>query len=329
MNAAAPDNVDWLAEYRALVGGAGLVDLGRRTQIEVAGADRATWLHNLTTNEIRKLSPGSGCESFLTTVQGKTLAHVFVFATPESLVIDTVPEQADTILAHLDHYLISERVTLADRTGDWAERLLSGPDAERMLRETAGAELPQQRLAHSAATLAGRTVWLRHVDLAGPAGFLVSGHADDMAATAEVLVERGACRCGRPAFEAARIEWGFPQFGADMGANNFPQEVARDALAISFVKGCYLGQETVARIDALGHVNKTLGGVRFFGTTIPGSELELTSDGKPAGSVTSATYSPALEAPLALAYLRRGANTPGTRLTSIAGDAEVVALPVR
>ena len=109
MNAAAPSPVEWLAEYQAIVSGAGLVDLGPRTQIEVRGEDRASWLHNLTTNEVRKQSPGSGCEAFLTTVQGKTLAHVLLFAGPDSIVLDTVGGQAETILKHLDHYLITER----------------------------------------------------------------------------------------------------------------------------------------------------------------------------------------------------------------------------
>ena len=327
MNAPTNDNLPWMTEYKALVERTGLVDLGHRTQIEISGPDRAAWLNNLATNEIRKLPAGTGCEMFLTTAQGKTLAHAFVFVLAESLIIDTVPGQAETILKHLEHYLISEQVTLADRSGEWAELLLAGPHAERLLAEIAGATPPAQRLAHAPAAVSGCTIWVRRADLVGPVGFLISGEGDDIAQVRSRVCDAGAAECGDAAFEAARIEWGFPWFGVDLSDNNLPQEVARDASAISFVKGCYLGQETVARIDAMGHVNKTLVGVRFSGAQVPAAGLELSAADRPAGQVTSATYSPRLGAPLALAYVRRGSNAPGARLTSSVGDAEVVTLP--
>ena len=326
MNAPATINPNWLAEYTALVDGAGLVELGHRTQIELSGPDRAAFLHNLSTNEIRKLSPGAGCEAFLTTVQGRTLAHVFVFATAETLILDTVPDQAETILNHLDHYLVCEQVVLTDRSSEWSELLLAGPKSEELLATATGRQPPAARLAHASATLDGRSVWLRRADLAWPTGFFIVGRKDDVAAAGSALCEAGATRAGAEAFEAARIERGFPLFGPDISVKNLPQEIARDPLAISFVKGCYLGQETVARIDALGHVNKTLVGVRFAGPEIPAPGLELLANADVAGHVTSATYSPRWHAPLALAYLRRGSNTPGTRLTSAVGEAEVVTL---
>jgi folate-binding protein YgfZ len=118
-----------------------------------------------------------------------------------------------------------------------------------------------------------------------------------------------------------------PLFGVDFDEQNFPQEVGRDREAISFTKGCYLGQETVARIDALGHVNQRLVGVRFDGSDIPGAGTELAQEGANVGKVTSAAYSPKLKAPLALAIVRREANNIGTRLDSPIGPCEVVALP--
>jgi folate-binding protein YgfZ len=322
-------DVDWIGDYQALTEDAGLVDLGHRTQIELRGADRATFLHNLCTQEIRKLTIGAGCETFLTSVQGKTLAHVFVFGTPESLVLETVAREAEKILKHLDHYLVCEQVTLTDRSDQWSELYLGGPHSERVLDKLTGTRLSEARLAHAAATLGGRPVWLRRADLAGRVGFLVNARSDDVEAVRAALCEAGAVACGAEAFEAARIEWGFPLFGRDITDKNFPQEVARDSLAISFVKGCYLGQETVARIDALGHVNRTLAGLRFLGATIPPTGLEIRVADQTIGQVTSTAYSPRLGAPLALGYVRRGSNAPGTRLTSDLGDAEVIPLPVR
>jgi folate-binding protein YgfZ len=329
MNAATSSPVEWLNEYQALLSGAGLVDLGPRTQIEVRGEDRASWLNNLTTNEVRKQSPGSGCETFLTTVQGKTLAHVLLFAGPDSVVLDTVGGQAETILKHLDHYLITEHVTLADKSEDWGELYLAGTQAAELLRGLAGVEPPAHRLQHTGATLAGRDVWIRRVDMTGPDGFVIAGTRDDVSAIGEAILAAGAVSCRYTAFDAARIEWGFPLFGQDITDKNLPQEVARDDRAISFVKGCYLGQETVARIDALGHVNRTLVGVNFSGQQVLDIGAELFADEAAVGTITSACYSPQLKAPLALAYVRRGNNSPGVRLQSAVGEAEVVTLPVR
>jgi folate-binding protein YgfZ len=119
-----------------------------------------------------------------------------------------------------------------------------------------------------------------------------------------------------------------PSYGVDFNEENLPQEVGRDRQAISFTKGCYLGQETVARIDALGHVNLRLAGVRFFGSDVPASGTELTREGRSVGSVSSAAFSPKLEAPIALAMIRREAMSPGTRLESSSGACEVTALPI-
>ena len=326
--------VDRIAPHRPLVSGAGLVDLPQRTQVELLGTDRASFLHNLCTNEIRKLAPGKGCEAFLTTVQGKTLAHGLLFAGPESLVIDTVPGQSEVILAHLDHYLVCEQVTLVDRTAEWSEFLLAGAESEALLGRLTDVSALTARLDNAQVTLAGKSVWLRRADLVGRLGYLISASVGELPAVRAALVEAGAVPCGQEDFEEARIEWGFPLFGVDITEKNLPQEIGRDALAISFVKGCYLGQETVARIDALGHVNKTLVGVRFAGSDVPPPASELLAEGEvagghAAGQITSAAYSPHLAAPLALAFVRRGSNGLGTRLSSAVGDAEVVALPIR
>jgi hypothetical protein len=196
------------------------------------------------------------------------------------------------------------------------------------LRQAAGASPPEERLAHEPATIAGRPVRLRRVEWTIPGGWLVAGMREALADVRAALLAAGAEPCDATALDAARIEAGTPWYGIDITDKNLPQEVARDAAAISFTKGCYLGQETVARIDALGHVNRTLVGVRFDGAEVPAAGWELMVDGQAAGQVTSAAWSPRLGAPLALAYVRRGSNTAGTRLSSPCGGAVVVALPL-
>ncbi len=301
--------LDWRGQYNALRHGAGLIEL-ERTQIELGGADRASFLHNLSTNEIKKLPVGAGCEAFLTSVQGRTLAHAFVFAGPESLLIDTVGGQSEKLLAHLDHYLVCEQVTLTDRSGQWTELLLAGPQAESLVEQLWKTRLPATRLANEVVDAGGTPIWLRRVDITGPGGCLISLPREAAPSVAAALGEHGAVPCGGEAFEAARIEAGFPLFDRDITEKNLPQEVARDALAISFVKGCYLGQETVARIDALGHVNKMLVGLELSSADVPEAGTEIFAAGQAVGHVTSAAYSPRLERRWRWATCGRAAMRP-------------------
>jgi len=323
-----PFGDDPRAEYAALTTSAGLVDLSGRTRFELSGADRANFLHNLSTNDIKKLPSGSGCEAFLLDARGHVLFHVFVVCRPESLVLETVPGQEERLLAHLNRYLIRERVELRGRTAEWGELLMAGPNTPDILAELAATPFPAERLANVDMSLAGRPVTVVRVELTRPFGCLVFCQRDEVAPVWQALVNAGASPCGSEGFETARIEAGFPWYGPDICDKNLPQEVGRDSLAISFVKGCYIGQETVARIDALGHVNKTLVGVRFAGEHIPTAGTELTAGGQGVGQVTSAVYSPRLNAPLALAYVRRGSEIPGTALESTVGRAQVVQIPV-
>jgi folate-binding protein YgfZ len=335
------------AEYAALTSSAGLVDMSERTRIELTGADRASFLHNLCTNEIKKRPAGAGCEAFLLDARGHVVAHLFIVCRSDSLILETVAGQEDRLLAHLDRYLIRERVAMRGRSADWGELLLAGPDTPQVVAKVArrgaggegtgnreqGTEMaagawqaPTMRLAHDDVSLAGRLATLVRVELTRPFGFLIFCQREDMAKIWQSLAEAGARPCGHAAFETARVEAGFPLYGGDISDKNLPQEVNRTSLAISFVKGCYLGQETVARIDALGHVNRTLGCVRFFNTSVPAAGTELTAAGHPVGQVTSAVFSPRMNAPLALAYLRRGSDAPGIQLDSMLGCAEVVTL---
>ncbi len=318
-------------EYTALRTGCGLVPVADRTQVEMQGDDRAKLLHNLCTNNINALVPGQGCEAFVTDVQGRTLDHIYVFAGPDSLILETVPARGADLVAHIDRYLIREKVTLHDRSSEWAELLLAGPQAEALLNSLAvqDGSVPTELFAHE--PMPGNPgCWIRRVDWVSPGDFLISLPSDQLLAVWQRLVQHGAMACGMAALDQARLERGTPWSGIDLTSQNLPQEVDRNRRAISFTKGCYLGQETVARIDALGHVNKLLRAVVFPGSEVPSPGAELVSDGKVVGRVTSAVLSPALGKPLALAYLRRGFHKPGLKIdASLAGgEVEVVDVPI-
>ncbi len=324
---------EFFQDYSALTAGAGFVNVSGRTQIEITGDDRAAFLHNLTTAPIRSLQPGQRCEAFVLDVRGHTLGHLLVFCTPHSLVIDADAGENERLAGHFERYHIREKIEICDRSGQWGELLIAGNKSWSMLESLIDGNSPSavsgQQVSHCQTRLADQTAWLRNVEIIGAGSMLVSAPRESIDLISAALAAAGIWACGCSALASLRIEAGWPRFGTDITDKNLPQEIGRTAQAISFTKGCYLGQETVARIDALGHINKTLCGVRFSGPELPAVGTEIRAGDAVAGTVTSAAFSPRLSAPLAFAYIRRGFEQAGTKLTGSSGDAEVVALPLR
>jgi len=323
------DYGDWLAEYTALVEGVGLVHSSLSSVVELTGEDRATFLNRLATNKVDHLPLGSGCETFLTDAKAHVLAYLWLFVRPASLALYTAAGQVEKIIAHLDRYLLGEKVELHDRSADYSVFYLGGPRSRAILDRLASASPPEEPLAGIEAELAGAPVGLRTLDTAAGRGLLLIAGAAAAATVWQALREAGARPCGQRAAEALRIESGWPAYGRDVTEENLAQEVARDRMALALNKGCYLGQETIARIESRGHVNRTLVGLRFPTAEVPRPGTELLAEGRAVGRVTSATFSPRLGAALALGYVRYGQNAPGTRLDGPLGPVHVVALPVR
>lgn len=315
-----------LTGYQALTAAAGVVPLPR-TQVELTGADRSGFLHGFCTHHIKELQPGQGNEAFITNHQGKAVGHVLVFAEPDRLLLDGAPGQAQVLISHLDRFVISERVEFHDHSADWADLLLAGPQAAAVLQQL-GIAPPAGRFNHQRVNLAGQDVSLRRVDFLTSDCFLLSMPAAAVAQVLPSLLTAGATSCVPEAFELARLEAGYPWFGRDISEDNLPQEVQRNEQAISFKKGCYLGQETIARLDALGHVNRVLTGLKLpAGHSLAPGDTIVQGDKKLA-QLTSVGYSPRLQSNLALAYVRALHATPGKKLATAAGDAEVVSLPL-
>jgi hypothetical protein len=323
--ALADDPGDPRTEYAAARESAALFDLAGRTQIQVTGRDRAKFLHNFCTNDIVGLAPGGAREAFITNVQGKVLAYVSVCAMPEALWLTSVPGCADRIIAHLSRYQISEEVTFTDRSAEVAALLVAGPQAPEVVGRSlsVAATLGAMRVAQ--ASFEGDAIQVRRHDfLLLPCLVLVAAPPVTEALRPR-LTAAGARPAGRSAFEALRIEAGFPLYGVDLTEANLAQEAGRTKQAISFTKGCYLGQEPIARIDALGHVNQQLRGLRLASGTppAPGSAV-LAPDAKKVGQVTSSALSYSDGRPVALAYVRRGFETPGTALDVQAANDSLV-----
>lgn len=297
-----------------------LFDLSTRTQIEVTGRDRVKFLHSFCTNDIKKLQPGQGCEAFVTNVNGKVLGHIFVFAERDSLWLESVGSAAATLLPHLDRYLITEDVQFTDRSSEFAELLLAGPPSTELLERLGLSVASLSRcghLSHGSDALPLRSV--RQVDWFDSPTWLLSIPIAQRDEVQRTLTQAGVQLGNNEEFHSLRIATGFPLYGIDITEENLAQEVGRTALAISFTKGCYLGQEPIARIDAMGHVNRQLCRLELSLGPLPSSGVPILDkpapDGKPIGTITSSAWkSRGDDRPLALAYLRSGFAKSGTQV---------------
>ncbi len=319
---------EFLQQSTALTQGVGIAELTGRTILEVTGTDRVQILQSFTTNDIKRLTPGQGCEAFVTSPQGKTLGHALIFCEEQQHVIDTSPEQAKTLIDHFNRYVITEDAVFTDKSSELVDLLVAGREAAALLAKCAGASMPSAAYSHCPVRIADQPVAVQRVEYAGTDSFFLKVSAASAQIVIAALQQAGATPCEPAAVESVRLEAGFPLFGVDITAENLPQEVNRDSQAISFKKGCYLGQETVARIDAIGHVNRLLVGIRFEGSQIPATNEPLLAAGQQVGHVTSAVWSPRLQAPLALAYVRRNHAKSGTSLESAIGSGAVISLPL-
>lgn len=308
-----------LTAYRAAQEAAAWSDRSGRVRLEVAGPDRAKFLHNLTTNDVKRLPVNRGCEAFVTSPQGKALAYVKILACADSILVCTDPGGLVLALPHFQKYGLFDDIVLEDRSETTFEFHLAGPRAEELIRISGGKLPAPGELAHVAAAVADCPLLMIRESPTGRPGLTMIGARSSAAKVAGLLrlqgQDLGLTELDLESFEVLRIEAGTPVFGRDVTEKNLPQEIGRDAQAINFVKGCYLGQETVARLDALGHVNQILKGLLLApqaSAPAPGSVLE--ANGKHVGFVTSSALSPGWDAPVALAMVRSSHARAGVAL---------------
>jgi folate-binding protein YgfZ len=311
--------------YDALRTAVAWADLGPRTVVFATGPDAVKFVDSFTTAAVSKLEPGTGTEGFFADAKGWVLALATIFRTDDGVWIDAAADLPTPLHGHLDRYHIRERLELVDASTAHALLLVAGPAAADVLGPLVGAALPARLLDHAPLQIAGIDVTAARVDWAGDVGFLLRVAVGDRDRLVSALRAAGIPEAGAAALEAVRIEEGRPS-PADIVEKTLPQELGRDARAISFTKGCYLGQETVARIDALGHVNRRLAAVATAGPIERGAAV--TCGGETIGAVTSACVSPRTGGGLGLVLAltkKIAADAP----VEVAGvPARVVAFPV-
>jgi len=267
-----------------------------RTNLRLTGPDRVSFLQNFCTNDIAKLQPGEGCEAFICNAQGKTLAFASIFISAEFVEIETVGNQAKGLIAHLDRYLIREDVEFNDVSSEHSTALLFGDQGAAVLADCGVSQPPTTMYSHVEAIIAEKAARISRVDFVAGDAWLITTLAADFDNMMTALKDAGATRADVDTYDRCRIQHGYPEFGSDVSDENLPQEVDRDATAISFTKGCYLGQETVARIDAMGHVNRKIRRIQLTTSDTAASDetsdtiaapLDVEIDGKRVIQVTS------------------------------------------
>lgn len=320
-------------EYDAARRHAGLIDRSDYAHIVVSGNDRASYLQGLLTNDIVSLKPGHGCYAAYLTPQGRMIADLWVYELGDVMLLTLLGDVKETVIAKLDRFIFSEDVQLGDVTGTFPAVALVGPTATRLL--SSALNVPEATLAdlgehgNLRASFGGQSaIVLRITDLGEP-GYDLLIEAPAFESFRARLVDQGAVDVGAATSEVLRVESGIPRFHRDMDEETIPLEAGIESRAISLTKGCYVGQEVIIRVLHRGHgrVARKLVGLTFADGAAPYRGVAVQAAGRPVGEVTSAVWSPALQRPIALAYVQRDFVALGTQVSVDGHSAEVTALP--
>jgi len=312
-------------EYRAARAGCGFLRVAGRRILSVGGPDRARWLHGLCTNDILLLATGRrgdsfqkgeraavdrtpsgvGCYAVMPTRQGKMAAEFKVRLFEQTILLDTGEAGLFEALGKL---IIMEDVKLEDRTADFALFALVGPQARECLRKTFGSVPFLKLFQHAVAD--------GSILSPSPVGFDLQVPARSAPDVAAKLAQAGAVAIGEGAFDIVRIEEGWPRWGVDMDRTVLPMEAALEPVAISYTKGCYVGQEVIQRVKTYSEAPRALVSLAIESDAEPSPGLSLAADGAEVGRITSAAVSPATGRAVALGYVRKEHKEPGRRVTA-------------
>ena len=297
-----------------------LYDLSGHGKLRVSGTDRVRFLNGLFTNDIVKLVPGTGCHAAMLTVKGKLVGDAIILCEEESLAILCVPEVTDKLRDALLRHAIVDDVLIEDLTSTLEQVAVLGEGAGAEIGKRFGEVTALPLYGHARSSIgagsgAGGVLILRTADL-GMDGYRIVG------AGVRAALEGCGAFVGEGEAERLRIEAGLPRYGVDMGEEQLPMEARLDD-AVSMTKGCYMGQEVIARLSARGHLNKRLCGLRLEGQEPAEKGAKLSAPGREdAGQITSSVVSPRFGV-IALGYVHRSAWEPGTvlQVTSSAAGA--------
>lgn len=349
-----------LEEYEALTGKVAMIDLTHWATLRLTGSDRVGFLNSMVTNDVQSLAEGHACHAALTTIKGKMVAELFILRRPEEIFVVVAQGNRDSVVAALEKHIIADDVTVTDTTSACGMLSVEGPLAREIVWRLFPTDpLPLEPLAFIDTDYQGAAVTVFRNSVTGERGFQLIIGVEHIERIREYLVQAGRgmdmALCGRAAWNMRRVENGNPWFGTDVTEDNFPKETRFDDV-VSYSKGCFLGQETLARMHHRGHPNWLLVGLKPAGdvpatlrcpsgtsappgafdiSTIVATGTELTSKSEPdkaAGRITSAVFSPALAGPLFLGLVRMKHVEAGALFETVLADStvalETITLPI-
>jgi folate-binding protein YgfZ len=310
-------------DYRVLHEGAGLVDRSGRGRLLLTGADRRSLLQGLLTNDVLALTAGTGCYAALLTPNGRMVADMRVLELGDALLLDLDHAAAAPMLERLDSSIFTEDVQLRDVTAERPEIGVYGPAAATAIAAASGEAVVSDALValpeHGSRTvdIGGAPVLAVRSAEPGVDGFDLVVNADAASDLRARLRGAGAADVGLEAAETTRVEAGRPLFPVDMDADTIPLEAGIESRAISFTKGCYVGQEIIIRVLHRGGgrvARRLVGLVLEPGAAAPSRGTAIAAGDRVVGAVTSAVLSPAVDRAIALGYVHRDFSDPGTGL---------------
>jgi len=305
------DYGDAAAEERAFTAGAALVDRNARGAVLVDGPDALKFLQSLLSQDIDALGDGQGAHALLLQPQGKLDTDLRLLRVGDTAWLDCEVGRAEALAASLRRFKIRIKADVTDRTGQWGSLTVRGPGVAGFLATAGAPPLPEEPHSHVRWSDAGEARLVRADWPGGPPGADVVGPVSELADIWSALVASGCTPAGLTAFEAARVRAGVPRQGLDIDEKTIPQEAFLELDAVSFTKGCFLGQELVCRIDTRGHVNKLLRCLEIGGSgidTTPPAGAGIVVGDKEVGALTTVARSDG--GVVALGYVRREVDVP-------------------
>lgn len=304
----------------------GLLDARFRNLLRLTGSDRITFAQGMFSNDVAGLRDGAGTYAALLTQQGKIVSDLRIYALADELWLDVPAATGEAVRAALERFIVADDVEFAaDQT--WMPLVaLEGPQTAHLLASVTDEALESMpAFTHRVLSVDGSAVRVAAVSHTGESGYLLFGNPAVAAALWKRCRQAGAEPVGMHALDVLRLEAGIPWYGRDMDESMLISEVCLEG-AISYTKGCYLGQEVVERVAARGQVQRRLVGLLCDGPEVPPQGSKLMRDDKEVGSITSAAWSPARESVIALGYTRRGCWEPGTDVAiALAANTRVAA----
>lgn len=322
-------------EYRLARAAVALLDTNYQACFYFQGPDRIRYLNAITTNNVQDLKDGQGTIGLLLNPQGHILAELECYALADRLMVLSHATVCERTAQTLEKYIIMDDVTLQDASGQTGSLALEGPATAALLDQVCALKLDAMaECAHREVIIGAipcRLIRRSHCGLPAAGAQLLTDR-EKLPALWQILLDAAQRHSGGPAgYEALnvlRLEGGIPWFSYDFNDSVIPHEAALEISHISYTKGCYTGQEIVERVRSRGHVNRRRVGLLFSQGAAPSAGAKLLADGKEAGQVTSAAFSPARGQAIGMGYVRREHNAVGSQLTWENGTAEVVELPL-